>query len=473
MKPINSLYANTVDKFIMPHPSNSHQWLYNKKQLPTTDVIIDPKLTAVLRPHQKEGVIFLYECILGFRDYGGLGAILADEMGLGKTLQCITLVWTLYKQGPYGGIPILKKILIITPSSLVKNWLKEFKKWLGFDKLSVFAVDQQNKIQEFLHSRLSPVLLISYEMFVRNYELLSDVNFDLIICDEGHRLKNINIKTTNLLMGLQTPRRILLTGTPIQNDLKEFYSIVEFCNPGILGSPSQFHRIFEEPIIQSRQPNATAEAKCLGKDRAQELFSLTSSFVLRRTQEIINKYLPTKLEQVVFCPTSPLQAELYSEILGCKSVRACLTSFSTVDTGHHLMCITALRKLCNHPLLLYLKSTEAEETNICNTVKDALYQEISSSFPKDFENVNLSVTSGKLKVVSQLLESMFADSRKEKIVLVSHFTQTLDILQKYCRLKGYSFVRLDGSTPASSRQNIVDSFNSPYSNHFLKLVELD
>ncbi|KAJ7413284.1 hypothetical protein WISP_92066 [Willisornis vidua] len=190
---------------------------------------------------------------------GRFGAILADEMGLGKTLQCIALVWTLLRQGAYGCKPVLKRALIVTPGSLVKNWKKEFQKWLGSERIKVFTVDQDHKVEEFTGSPLYSVMIISYEMLLRSLDQIQAVEFNILICDEGHRLKNSTIKTTTALTSLSCEKRIILTGTPIQNDLQEFYALIEFVNPGILGSLSTYRKIYEEPIVRSREPSATKE----------------------------------------------------------------------------------------------------------------------------------------------------------------------------------------------------------------------
>lgn len=132
----------TPNALVMPRPDENHQRMFNRHCSPIVDVVIDPHLVHHLRPHQKDGIIFLYECVMGMRAVGKCGAILADEMGLGKTLQCISLIWTLQCQGPYGGKPVIKKTLIVTPGSLVNNWRKEFQKWLGSERIKIFTVDQ-------------------------------------------------------------------------------------------------------------------------------------------------------------------------------------------------------------------------------------------------------------------------------------------------------------------------------------------
>ncbi|KAJ8785192.1 hypothetical protein J1605_007748 [Eschrichtius robustus] len=282
-------------------------------------------------------------------------------MGLGKTLQCISLIWTLQCQGPYGGKPVIKKTLIVSPGSLVNNWRKEFQKWLGSERIKIFTVDQDHKVEEFTKSPFYSVLIISYEMLLRSLDQIKNIKFDLLICDEGHRLKNSTIKTATALISLPCEKRIILTGpylllgrydgTPVQNDLQEFFALIDFVNPGILGSLPSYRKIYEEPIIKSRQPSASEEEKELGERRAAELTCLTGLFVLRRTQEVINKYLPPKIENVVFCRPGALQIELYRKLLNSQAVRFCLQGL--LENSSHLICIGALKKLCNHPCLLF------------------------------------------------------------------------------------------------------------------------
>ncbi|KAB7501916.1 DNA repair and recombination protein RAD54B [Armadillidium nasatum] len=368
-----------VNAFILPKPPAHHQWSCNVESLPVVDVVVDPQIAHHLRPHQKAGVIFLYESAMGYRIKDHKGAILADEMGLGKTLQCIALIWTLLKQGPYGGRPVLKRVIIVTPSSLVSNW-------------------------------------------VRSIDKVERGKFDLILCDEGHRLKNCQIKTTSTLMSLEIKRRIIVTGTPIQNDLQELYSLIEFVNPGILGSSAMFRKVYEEPILKSQQPSATKEEKDIGESRALELNRLACQFTLRRTQEIINKYLPPKTEFVVFCQPSGSQIKLYNAIVGSRGLKKCLTN---TEVGDHLSAICVLRKLCNHPALLHSSETKENQSEIRNEIAGLIPNEI---LPNNY----LEEDSGKLAVVSCLLWSLF-ETKKERIVIVSNFTTTLDMLENLCK----------------------------------------
>ncbi|CAB1334667.1 unnamed protein product, partial [Coregonus sp. 'balchen'] len=453
---------------VMPRPSTNHQWAYNKAGLPLVDVVVDPYLTANLRPHQRDGLLFLYECVMGMRATCRYGAILADEMGLGKTLQSVALTWTLLKQGPYDGKPVAKRVLVVAPGSLVQNWGAEFKKWLGRERISVYTVNQDHRVELFAASPLHSVLVISYEMLLRSLDVVQKLEFGLVICDEGYRLKNSSIKTSSALSGLSCTRRVILTGTPVQNDLQEFYAIIEFVNPGILGSSAAYRKVYEEPILRSRQPTCTEEERVLGEERAAELSRLTGLFILRRTQEIINRYLPPRLDWTVFCSPSPLQRELYQALLSHRVIRACLQGSTQTQTHTHLACITALKKLCNHPGLLY---STVQERSDGGSAEGSLYEGLRGVFPESYSSGGFSTAdSGKLLVLSDLLTTIRHLSPNDRVVVVSNYTQTLDLLQNLCVHLGYTYCRLDGHTPTIQRQRLVDNFNSPHSAHFLFLL---
>lgn len=163
---------------------------------PKIPVVIDPRLAKILRPHQVEGVKFLYRCTTGLIDEKANGCIMADEMGLGKTLQCITLMWTLLKQSPDAGKSTIQKCVIACPSSLVRNWANELVKWLGKDAVTPFAIDGKASKAE-LTSQLRqwciasgravvrPVLIVSYETLRLNVDELKNTQIGLLLCDEA------------------------------------------------------------------------------------------------------------------------------------------------------------------------------------------------------------------------------------------------------------------------------------------------
>jgi len=439
---------------VMPKPPSEIQWKECQNGVSIIDVVVDPLLSKNLRSHQREGVIFLYECVMGFKTPDMFGAILADEMGLGKTLQCITLIWTLLHQGPFNGRPTVQRVLIISPSSLTQNWHKEFRRWLGRERIDVFIVDQQNRPVEFAKRPLLPVMIVSYEMFVRSFDEIQKIKFDLIVCDEGHRLKNSDNKTSSMLSKLNTDRKVLLTGTPVQNDLKEFFTLADFVNPGILGSISAFRRSYEAPIVNLQLPGCDEDQLEMGNDSAAGLLHLTSQFVLRRTQQVMKDHLPPKVETVIFCRPSAVQIRLYSLLVPTCS-----------GSNDSFACIQALRQLCNHPSFVLSKqqaiSNDQHQSSEENEF-DQLFDNGEKHWLDLFDAVDqeTNATSGKLQVTMALLDSFMKNTR-EKIVFVSYSTKMLDLFGETCAERGYSSLRLDGSTPTALRMGLVDRFNDP------------
>lgn len=447
------------------HDPNAENALVMKR--PTTvpkgkqivDVVVDPLLTRSLREHQRNGVAFLYECVMGMRGSEGEGAILADEMGLGKTLQTIALLWTLMKQNPIDGDgPVVKKALIVCPVTLINNWRKEIRKWLGNERLGVFVADNKHtRLTDFTKGRAYSIMIIGYEKLrIVQEDLQKGSGIDIVIADEGHRLKTAQNKSAAAIKSLNTERRVILSGTPIQNDLAEFHTMVDFVNPGLLEKYSAFKRTFETPILKSQQPGASAKDLELGEARAEELANITGKFILRRTADILSQYLPQKTEHVVFCRPTSAQASVYRAIIGSPTFNAALGSSAVT-----LELITILKKVCNSPTLLLKKDEKGEEA-----IKPAILESVPSNLLKSM-NPGMS---GKVQVLDRLLHQI-STTTQEKVVLVSNYTSTLDVLQSLLSSMDYTFLRLDGSTPASKRQDLVDRFNrSPPSNSFVFLL---
>ncbi|RKF63310.1 DNA repair and recombination protein RAD54B [Golovinomyces cichoracearum] len=412
------------------------------------DVVLDPFLSQHLREHQKEGVKFLYECVMGMRGFNGNGAILADEMGLGKSLTTIALLWTLLKQSPFCGTArVIEKALIVCPVTLIRNWKKEFLKWLGNERIGVFVTDgQKNKITDFTHGKSYSVMIIGYEKLRSvQEELKKGCGIDIVIADEGHRLKTAQNKSAQAIRSLSTPMKIILSGTPIQNDLSEFFEMVDFVNPGLLGTYKAFAKEFETPILKSRQPGASRKDIEKGTAQQEELSALTQTFILRRTSEILSKYLPPRTEYVIFCKPTQVQVQVYQQVLAYPSFGNFLGSSES-----SLQLITLLKKVCNAPSLLAIKK---QDSSANSTVSELL-----ETIPTKLVNLTPLKASGKFRVLGQFLDQL-SRYTSEKIVLVSNYTSTLDLLGQHLTSQNLSFLRLDGQTPTSKRQDLVDRFN--------------
>ena len=349
---------------------------------PQVPVVVDPALASALRPHQVAGIRFLWECVAGMRPFSGAGAVLADAMGLGKTLQAITLIYTALKQS-LGGAPLATKAVVVCPSSLVANWRREFRKWLGDQKCRPIAVTKGGKeaeqaVKDFClsSSSVSPVLIVSYEQFRRYAGLINGgaaaagsgastksgaakrgCDVGLLVCDEGHRLKNSDgNQTIAALAACPCRRRVILTGTPIQNRLDEFYACCSFVNPDVLGPLNVFRRVFQTPIQRGRDKSASPEEQAIGAERSKELSRVSTQFILRRTQRILDRYLPSKTESCVFCRPTALQLRLYRAVLAKTSARYAASARGSAGGAAAAEALTAvglLRKLCNSPALLW------------------------------------------------------------------------------------------------------------------------
>eukprot|EP00804_Cyclotella_cryptica_P029873 CCRYP_010803-RA/>CCRYP_010803-RA protein AED:0.06 eAED:0.06 QI:244/1/1/1/0.75/0.6/5/436/979 len=434
-------------------------------------------LRQALRPHQREGIVFLWNCVTGANeglrrvferrimddrdndetesggDGGGggekrmgqvpRGAVLADEMGLGKTLMTIATIYSLHRHQRD------RRFIIVCPSSLVSNWAKEFDQWIGKasqPKRVIVRNGAQDEGLRALKSFVPPkpqqaeVLILSYELLRLHREIVAKATrVGLLVVDEGHRLKNTaGSQTLAALNSLHAEARILISGTPIQNNLSEFYSVANFAVPGILGDLSSFRRWYERPLSEANTKNATREQKERGRMQSKALEEITKTFVLRRLQkDVLKSILPPRMELLLFCRPTEKQCELYHEI-SHRASKSIGSMGGREDADNPLRLLGELRKLCTHPFLL---SKEGE----------------SSSLSPREEDVSLS---GKLLVLERLLDSIRDHHPNDKVVIVSNFTTALSVIEScILRKKNLPFVRLDGSVELSARQPMVDSFN--------------
>lgn len=436
---------------------------------PRVPVVIDPKLAKVLRPHQIEGVRFMYRCVTGMIDEKANGCIMADEMGLGKTLQCITLMWTLLKQSPDAGKTTIQKAIVACPSSLVRNWANELTKWLGAGAVTPFAIDGKATKEELIRQLRQwaissgravtrPVIIVSYETLRLYADELKNCKIGLMLCDEGHRLKNGDSQTFTALNSLNVTRRVILSGTPIQNDLSEYFSLISFANPEILGTRLEFRKRFEIPILRGRDADATDKDRQKGDECLSELLAIVNKFIIRRTNDILSKYLPVKYEHVVFCNLAPFQLDLYNYFLTSPDIQALLRG----KGSQPLKAIGILKKLCNHPDLL----------DLVNDLPGSEEHYPDDYVPKEARGRDRDIKpwySGKMQVLDRMLARIRADTN-DKIVLISNYTSTLDLFERLCRNRTYPCLRLDGSMNVTKRQKLVDKFNDPEGDEFVFLL---
>lgn len=311
------------------------------------------------------------------------------------------------------------------------------------------------RLTDFTKGKAYHVMIIGYEKLTKvQKELQGASGIDIVICDEGHRLKTSTNKAASAIKTLSTERRVILSGTPVQNDLAEFYTMVDFVNPNILSKYTTFKREFETPIMKSRQPGAAEKDLEKGEARSEELANLTGKFILRRTAEILDKYLPPKTEYVVFCRPTDAQRQIYRTII---STQAFATALNSPAVSLELIMI--LKKVCNSPSLLLGTNVKGEEIKRPEFIEDIPRKLLSTP-----------AASAKIQVLDELLVKI-KNETDDKVVLVSNYTSTMDILAALITSLGMSYLRLDGSTPQSKRQDMVDRFNrSSQSNSFIFLL---
>lgn len=262
----------------------------------------------------------------------------------------------------------------------------------------------------------------------------------------------------------------------MQNDLSEFYAMVSFTNPGVLGDERKFNRHFQSHILRGREPDATEKERQIGNERAIELSRLVNQFILRRTNVLLSQLLPPKVIQVVCCAMTPLQEAIYKHFVHQTAVQQMLDEAEDEEFGgggeggsrkkkgkvQVLPLIGLLKALCNHPKLVY----DARK----NSKVPGIGPELDALFPPNFDKIGYhSKYSGKMAALDRLLCTVRAKS-DDKWVLVSNYTQTLDMFEAMCKYRGWGFIRLDGSTNVKKRQDLVDQLTAKGNNIYVFLL---
>ncbi|XP_014777205.1 chromodomain-helicase-DNA-binding protein 1-like isoform X1 [Octopus bimaculoides] len=372
-----------------------------------------------LHEYQLSGVNWLLS-----QYYNKHGCILGDEMGLGKTCQTIACILFLRKTEK-----IQKPDIVICPRSVLENWQLEFERFSPNLKVKCL-IGEKNTRQEILEKMVSTatdadasldVLLTTYEICLRD-ELLKRISWHLMVVDEGHRLKSQDSMLRSTLVSWNVHQRILLTGTPVQNNLQELFSLLNFVSELIF--PMKLKDYFVEKYQTQTDKKATSE-----------LHQILKPFLLRRVKESVLD-LPNKSEVVLFHGLSALQKKLYKAILTKDHTAFLSSSCAPGDRSQHNMMniFIQLRKCVNHPYLF-----------------DGIEEE-------PFEiGEHLVNSSGKLELIDQLLQHL--KNAGHKVLMFSQMTRMLDILQDFLTYRGYTYERLDGSTRGDERFLAVQNFN--------------
>lgn len=380
-----------------------------------------------MRDYQVQGLnwmISLYQ--------NGINGILADEMGLGKTLQTISFLGWLrfYRDRP-------RFHLVVVPKSTLDNWRREFERWVpGFNVavLQGSKEERQQMIQEKLLPQDFDVLLTTYEMCLREKGALKRLSWEYIIIDEAHRIKNVDSMLSQIVRAFTSRSRLLITGTPLQNNLMELWSLLNFLLPDVFSEADAFETWF-------RGKGDEAQDQVV-----QQLHKVLRPFLLRRVKADVEKSLLPKKEINVFVGLTDMQRKWYKSLLE-KDIDAVNGASGKREGKTRLLNIVMqLRKCCNHPYLF-----DGAEPG-----------------PPFTTDEHLVFNAGKMVILDKLLKSMKA--KGSRVLIFSQMSRMLDILEDYCLFREYQYCRIDGSSAHEDRISAIDEYNKPDSEKFVFLL---
>ena len=379
-----------------------------------------------LKEYQLEGLNWLLKL-----HSMNINGILADEMGLGKTIQTIALLGFLHLKNEN------LTHLIIVPKVTIKNWEREIKKWLPKIKLLFFYGDKdERKIlsEHTIKESHYNIILTTFECSMKEKTALASLNYEYLIIDEAHRLKNDQAKFSMVVRKFNSRHRLLLTGTPFQNNLHELWSLLNFLMPNIFNNSEEFDRIFN-------LDTATEEGQM---KIVKQIHQLLKPFVLRRLKSEIKFKIPPKKEIFLYVGLSELQKNMYKQIL---SKNIDVVNGVNKDRIQLLNILMQLKKVCNHPYLFP------------NVEKGPPY----------IEGEHLIYNSMKLKILDVLLKKIHSET-DNKVLIFSQMTTLLNILDDYCRYRKFAYLRMDGQTSSEDRDKRIEEFQNKDSDKWIFLI---
>ncbi|XP_043698227.1 probable ATP-dependent DNA helicase CHR12 [Telopea speciosissima] len=383
-----------------------------------------------LRPYQLEGLQWMLSLF-----NNNLNGILADEMGLGKTIQTISLVaYLMEKKGVVG------PHLIVAPKAVLPNWVNEFATWApGIMAILYDGRQDERKImrEEYSGDGKFNVMITHYDLIMRDKSFLKKIQWHYMIVDEGHRLKNHESALARTLADYKIRRRLLLTGTPIQNSLQELWALLNFLLPTIFNSVENFEEWFNAPFADRCDVTLTDEEELL---IIRRLHQVIRPFILRRKKSEVEKFLPGKTQVILKCDLSAWQKVYYQQVTDLGRVGLDTGSGKSKSLQNLSM---QLRKCCNHPYLF------VGEYNVWR--KEEMVR-----------------ASGKFELLDRLLPKL--QRTGHRVLLFSTMTRLIDILEIYLQLHDYKYLRLDGTTKTEERGTLLKHFNAPDSPFFMFLL---
>ncbi|KAK2830790.1 hypothetical protein Q5P01_018721 [Channa striata] len=429
-----------------------------KPERPPENPVIDPTIKferqpeyldstgGTLHPYQLEGLNWLR-----FSWAQGTDTILADEMGLGKTVQTAVFLYSLYKEGHSKG-----PFLVSAPLSTIINWEREFEMWAPDMYVVTYVGDKDSRAvireNEFSFednairggkkaSRMKKdssikfhVLLTSYELITIDMAILGSIDWACLVVDEAHRLKNNQSKFFRVLNNYPLQHKLLLTGTPLQNNLEELFHLLNFLTPERFSNLEGFLEEF---------------ADIAKEDQIKKLHDMLGPHMLRRLKADVFKHMPSKTELIVRVELSPMQKKYYKFIL-TKNFEA----LNTKGGGNQVSLLNVvmdLKKCCNHPYLFPAAAMEAPK------MPNGMY-----------DGNSLTKASGKLLLLQKMMRKLKEGGHR--VLVFSQMTKMLDLLEDFLENEGYKYERIDGGITGGMRQEAIDRFNAPGAQQFAFLL---
>lgn len=407
------------------------------------EVNIQPSILigGTLKEYQLKGLqwmISLYN--------NNLNGILADEMGLGKTIQTISLITYLIEKKASPG-----PFLVIVPLSTLTNWTLEFEKWAPSVSKIVYKGPPASRKAHQMRIRQGgfQVLLTTYEYIIKDRPILSKIRWVHMIVDEGHRMKNASSKLSSTLTQYYTTKyRLILTGTPLQNNLPELWALLNFVLPTIFKSVKSFDEWFNTPFANTGgqdKMELTEEESLLVIRR---LHKVLRPFLLRRLKKDVEKDLPDKQERVVKCRFSALQTKLTQQLMTHNKLAVTDGKGGKTSMRGLSNMLMQLRKLCNHP---YVFEPVEDQMNPTKATNDSIWR-----------------TAGKFELLDRVLPKFQATGHR--VLMFFQMTQIMNIMEDFLRWRGIQYLRLDGGTKADDRSELLRLFNEPGSPYFCFLL---
>ncbi|KAF7701627.1 DNA excision repair protein ERCC-6 [Cucumispora dikerogammari] len=409
---------NKIKEFFEKNYCIDYPLFLNLNKNKIGDFEIPSYLYQFMFEFQRKGVIFLQKN----------NVLLADEMGLGKTLQIISLLACKYMTGRF------KLSLILSPVGVISHWIKEIYKYFPFLRILVYHNSYEHFPKNILQkNNKNTVIITSYQTFLREAIDFYSTKYDFLILDEGHKIKNDETKIFKALNSIKARSRLILTGTPIQNNLRELWCLLNFIRPGLLGNKNDFDKNYlKNSCSKGLKLNETSRVNLTS------IKDIIKPFILRREKEMLQHELPHRLERVVLCPMTEYQESLYEAELLRQSEEIknniSLATNSDIQVKRYFGCIFKLRNICNYP-------------QINGDIEDLTIKDLKSiAYPRV----------GKFEVMKHLLKKFGIEKRKTLI-----FTQTLrmlDFISEYLSTQNILFERIEGKITLPERDKSIKRF---------------